>query len=325
MKFKNTVKLETPQGCRFGGINGIYKISNPDGWLDYLPSTEVQRFRSLETMACVSFSAINTLEMQFKYLIKNKLIDDEDLKWLEDNGYMLDGEVNFSDRFIATLSETKKSGNYLSKVAETIKQFGLVPEVVWDYPRPDDDPDFKWNDYYREIPESVIELGKKFLERFDIQYEYVPQSDFSKALEFAPIQVIVYAWVLMNGKYQKDGTFNHATTLFDDYMVFDTYSPYVKQLAVDNLYTYGYQYTITNKINYTNMLLKENYLYLLVEGNEMKTGVVVNGKLLVDDWLNVQKIWIGRTKGDIKDKVVSVKLADWNSVDHYNLKMEKLT
>src|SRR3990167_4810918 len=53
----------------------------------YLPVGERQNIGE-EKMDCASRSPINTLETKFNYLYQNKKLRPENLKWLEDNGYV---------------------------------------------------------------------------------------------------------------------------------------------------------------------------------------------------------------------------------------------
>ena len=49
------------------------------------------------------------------------------------------------------MSGTTKEGNYLTKVGDSIRNDGLVPESVWGV----DDSIKTWDDYYSEIPENI--------------------------------------------------------------------------------------------------------------------------------------------------------------------------
>ena len=93
-----------------------YEVLNESGdWTSYLPPGEWQRINNKETMACVSFSALNILETLY---------------------YFYTGERrNFSDRFTAYMSGTMKRGNYLWKVGDSIRRDGLVDEKDWPAPR----------------------------------------------------------------------------------------------------------------------------------------------------------------------------------------------
>ena len=240
----------------FGGNTKLVKtiLSSNGNYIEYIPITEMQIGIYFDTMACVSFSAINVIEIIFKYHLKHGNISKEDIKWLEDNGYFQDGELNFSDRFIAKLSNTTKQGNTGRKVAKTIVNYGLIPESKWSYPSRQRTPVFVWEDYYKEIPEELLKLGKEFKERFSIGYEAIYRKDMKDALKYGPIQVYVCAWYKNDtGLFYKpkDRGYNHAVTRIQSLtkQIFDSYEPYIKSVTLDeeNYYPSGYLYILKVK------------------------------------------------------------------------------
>jgi hypothetical protein len=324
------VILRQPQfsDYKFGGVNGVYNnIYLPDGnWTSYLPTNEIQYVDGIETMSCVTQSAHNCLEIILKYLKANGLLDKEDLKFLKD--YEDDDEnVNFSDRFTANMSGTTQIGATLYNVGQSITNNGLLPERDWTQTKYLD-----WDDYYKEIPQNLKNKALKFLDRFNISYETVWEKDFEEAIKYSPLQVVVYAWKKnYQGFYVNDvKKYNHAVSLIlknpDD--IFDTYSPFIKQL--ESGYDYwqtAYKYTITKKLNSKLMTIKENYLYKLVEGQSQIIALGMKGGLYWNDGSEGQfQTWIefvARNKGNIVDKIISIGIADWNSTNHYDLKMNK--
>jgi hypothetical protein len=72
--------------------------------------------------------------------------------------------MNYSDRYIAILSDTTESGNSPHKVAETIRKWGLINE----YELPFDSEIDSWEKYYSPKPmtEHYTNMGKKFLDFF---------------------------------------------------------------------------------------------------------------------------------------------------------------
>ena len=71
---------------------------NPSGnWTPHLPPGEWQTNHVVDTMACVTFSALNSIETQIKFLTGQS--------------------INYSDRFTAKMSGTTPQGNWLYKVA----------------------------------------------------------------------------------------------------------------------------------------------------------------------------------------------------------------
>ena len=117
---------------RMGGVSGAaHQVLRQDGnYTAFLPDLEIQKNSVFDTMACVTFSAMNCLETLAKV---------HGLSW------------NRSDRFTAKMSGTRKTGNYLRNVAESIRKYhGTVGEEQWPFPR---EAAWDWDEYYKAIPE----------------------------------------------------------------------------------------------------------------------------------------------------------------------------
>lgn len=228
-----------PEDYVFGGATKVSGTPLTDGqWHDYLPEGEVQHSVYFDTMGCVSFSALNALEI----LIRAK--------------YGV--SVNFSDRFTAKMSGTTTSGNYLNRVGDSIRKDGFVDEVEWPYPREQRDPVFDWDDFYTEIPQAVKDIALLNLEDALIQYEWVNESDLKNALKEAPIQVTVRAWYDENGDMIYENLTeqqNHAVVLIgykegEYWEIFDSYNSngFIKKLEWDyNFGNFALKYNITVK------------------------------------------------------------------------------
>lgn len=220
----------------FGGRTKIASETiNPSGnWTYYLPIAEYQKYPLFDTMACVTFSALNCLETlhKFKY---NEII-------------------NRSDRFTAKMSNTTKNGNTFTRVGDSIRKDGSVDEEVWS-----GQDILDWAVYYMDILQNIKEQALTWLTGYDIKYEWVvPFKDqLKQALQSAPIQVTVYAWEepkIINGVevYQRTTKENnHAVMLFDwneiGGVIFDHYDETIKQLSDDFFFGYAFKYDI-NKI-----------------------------------------------------------------------------
>lgn len=116
-----------------------YEVRNESGdWTAYLPLGEWQANSHVDTMACVTFSALNSIETQYKFLTGQ--------------------DRNFSDRFTARMSGTTSQGNWLFRVADSIRRDGLVDEAAWPSPA-----DFTWDSYYATPPIEIINQASIFL------------------------------------------------------------------------------------------------------------------------------------------------------------------
>lgn len=236
-KIKNRGVLEgkRPEDYLFGVSSPIvYEERNPSGdWTPYLPTYEKQFSSNMDSMACVTFSCLNSLEIQHKFLTGT--------------------ERNFSDRFIAKLSGTTTAGNYLWKVADTVRKCGLIDEA--DLPMT---PNMTWDQFYAEISQDLQNKGLEFLKMWDVKYEWVSvyKPDLMIQLKHAPIQVTIPGHAVVNifceGDVQK---------------FFDTYEPFVK--------TYNQSFVSALKIILTQKTMTETEVRQLqaLEGYKDEAGI----------------------------------------------------
>lgn len=208
----------------FGAMSKAALVSIPLGEREqYLPKGETQFDAFTDFQDCASRSPVNHLEAVFTYHYHHAMMP-ENKKWLEDNQYILDGKVAFSDRFIAILSGTTHDGNSLKSPIETIRTKGLVPKKL--LPKEDW---MKWEDYYdsSKITPFIKDLGKELLVRFPIEYEQVALIHFGEVLKEDMIGVAAFAWpVPVDGVYPPtDGRFNHAFLIYElpKWQIFDNY------------------------------------------------------------------------------------------------------
>lgn len=236
-----------------------YEERLPSGdWRPYLVKEEHQYSDNIDTMACVSFSLNNSLEIQNKFLTGE--------------------EVNFSDRFLAKMSNTTPQGNWLNVVADTARNIGLVTEDLWPAP-----PNYTWNSYYSSIPQEVINKAQKF----DISYEWIPTdlASLTKHLKQAPLQIVVPV------PYP-----NHAVVLVhlegETAYYFDTYSPHLKTMN----FTYiSSGLKVILKKGKSMQLINDNGTVYLVAGDKVKriTGIAnteVLSELFGDELIVAGKI-----------------------------------
>lgn len=181
-----------------------YEARNESGnWMAYLPTAERQTNRRTETFACVSYSFLNVIETQAKFLTGQ--------------------EVNFSDRWLAKMSGTTMAGNYLWAVADTARINGLVEQGVWPEPA-----DYTWDSYYAEIPPAIKSKGMEFLKNWTVAYEWIELTPDSleKHLKHSPLQVVI------PGHAIECFTFNKPA---DIVRYFDTYDPFLKSTSLSHL------------------------------------------------------------------------------------------
>lgn len=246
------------------------EILNPGlDWEIYVPEHETQARRFYDTMSCVTYSATDCLEYLFNHAIQHERISQEDINWLDEKGYFKNGMINFNERFTAILGGTTRTGAYQYKVGDAIRKHGLVPQDMVKF------PDLQ-EDYFKcDFTKEVYDLGKEFIERFPINYQWA--RDIKEALKYGPVQVCVY---FMNGEGILCPTRNpqHAIVAInatDDYVKMDeSYSQQFKKYCYKAIYS-PMLYTINFKKN--NMILKKEDgnpdIWLIIESNKTKINI----------------------------------------------------
>ncbi len=283
MEFKNSIILD--DDIKLGSYSDIDKQIIGDDWTKYLPVNEIQASRYFDTWNCVAFSALNCIEIYFKYLLSENLISDNNVAWLKENKYLVNGEINFSDRFIGVKAGTKVGiGNSGSNVKNAILKYGLVPEIL--FPLSSEDKYVK--DYYKKTTKKLDDLGLEFKKRFKIEGESIYITP--ECLKYAPMQVYVLAWYINEAGlyYNPKSTVNHAVTKIRTAtkQIFDHYKPYIKSLVADYYYhPTGYQYFVHELIKDMNVekFLKDNDLLFV---RNTKTGEI--GRIMQEQLMTIQ-------------------------------------
>lgn len=320
MKFRSGLIPEKYQvtDYHFRGISGISSsVLQEDGqWDNFMPVEELQLGTYFDTFACVTFSALNCIETLFER--------------------KFGVPANFSDRFTAKKSGTTRNGNSLVAVASSIRHDGLVDENSWPFARGRDEK-VTWEEYYKEIPESVVAEGLSFTDHYDVMTEWVEPTEncLMAALTEGPLQVtLTYQGTEKMGI---DGVIpavfgpeNHAEKLYGyEYKKFwklqDHYCKTIKKVAWNTKFFSALKYDLNERVFTppSPMALKNNYLYQLVEGHG-GFGLSVGDKFYVDDPALIDLSWHVRNNGDTKGKVGTLRLDEWTSLEKFNLKGERL-
>lgn len=255
MDFNRGLKLGTRETDYILGSSPVIKKEINTNWKDWKPEHEIQAKRYFDTVSCVSYSATDVIEYLFTWALNNNQISQADVKWLKDNGYFKNGLINFSDRFVAILGETTKAGAFQYKVGDAIRKYGLIPQDM--LPTTDDIKSFE--EYIGfEITQEMLDLGKEFIKRFPINYEWAFNID---ALKYAPIQVCV-SYADGEGVLCPTTKVNHAIVAInatDDYIeVDDSYQRQFKKYCHKAVYSMMlYTVKFNNMTNERAKILKD--------------------------------------------------------------------
>ena len=222
------------------GGNVAKKVLFPNKRCDkYSSRGELQKRNGNETMACVTYSAENSLETQLnrlKELVKLGEADEEQVeivKIFEYFGFYKDGQANISDRFTAKMANTSWRGNTFTRVTDSIRKNGICPEYAWEWVD-------GWNNYYRTIPEGIKIVAKRILEYIEFKREWVEVRDFEEARKYGPPQTAIYAYPYKrNDIYQRTSKrANHAVMTHYEvknqhHGIGDSYMEFNKKIAWD--------------------------------------------------------------------------------------------
>lgn len=246
MKNRGVILGRKPTDYIAGASPIIYEARNPSGdWTPYLPPGEWQRSTVApiaDTMSCVTYSALNSIETQENFL----------------TGL----QVDYADRWTAKRSGTTELGNWLYKVADTIRNDGLVLET--DYP----DSDYhSFAEYMANIPEpltsQLLAKGKEWLVQWDLAYEWVEVSkvSFLHHLKQSPLQIVIPGHAVLN--------FNCP----DDVVKYlDSYEPWVKQTTHGNIQD-ALKLVLTKKIMSNALIVTDGNQYGVVEWGTNPDGL----------------------------------------------------
>lgn len=232
----------------------IAEIS-PEERIDYLPKGEVQRSNKGDMADCCSRGPINILETKFNWLCKKELLSGGSIKFLKENGFINNGQVEISDAYISIKSGTTPIGNSMKAPLEAIRKYGIVPKKLlplgsW----------MTWNDYHNptRITEEIERIANESLKYFGFNYEKVWSSHTDEMLNRDILDTCGFAWPEpINGEYPRVDTFpNHVfiklknprTYIFDNY-IDHVDGDFIKKLTPDYKFgSYDYRIIISKKL-----------------------------------------------------------------------------
>lgn len=204
---------------RFGGE----EINSEGDWTEWRPSDEEQRKYGLETSGCANFATLKA------WIVLGKF-------------HKLDGfPRDLSERYTGSHAGTTRTGTDPHVVGEvTRKRVGAVPNEVMPW---NEDVETFEEFYDLRTASSLLPLGSKLLDRFELGHEWVfpfgsnltpaeKQKRIKEALKRGPVCVSVVAWK-KNGKVytkkagERDG---HWVLMLKERQIHDQYSPFIKNL-----------------------------------------------------------------------------------------------
>lgn len=251
---------------------------------DYRSKQEFQN-QGYETYACTVFSANNCKETLFNYYIKNGIIDIGNMQWLNDNGYLINGEINFSDRLPAQYAEIQYGvGTYQYKANDAVRKWS-VPEAMCPYTN---------INYFDNsiVTQEMINLSDEFNKRFTFNWYWVENPAIW--LMSSPLQATV-KFATGDPILKPYGNANHAIEVYksfkynneDTFAIEDSYAQTDKVYGKDYVSNFvGYSLTINNNTMDINKFILDNDLKFVRNTNTGAFGRVINKKLRVVNTLD---------------------------------------
>ncbi len=244
----------SPEDWVFGSNSKVCIAAIPEADREkFLPPGEVQAAKE-DMMDCASRGPVNILETKFTWLFAKNILNESNLKWLAEKGYVEPESttIQFSDAFIAIKSGTTRNGNSMKAPLQAIHDWGLIPKHMMPL-----EPWMTFEDYHNKarITPEIEALATEFKSRFPVNYEVVNAKHFKILYNEDMIDLAGFAWPEpVNGVYPAvDMQVNHVFvgvrspvhTIFDNYTdVVD--GDFIKILASDyQLYDYGYRVFIS--------------------------------------------------------------------------------
>lgn len=147
-------------------IAGAKVLLQSGDWRPYAEKIdpEAQLNNGLEVFSCVTFSALNNLEVLSIF-----------------HGV----PTNLSDRFIAAMSGTTQHGNSLNRVAETIRVAGCVTEAVYPWGGK------TFSEYMQPVPQEIRDQAQPVPEYGYAWFGGFQDDQLREQLKYGPLQITV--------------------------------------------------------------------------------------------------------------------------------------
>lgn len=305
------------QGVKIGRQNTdfVAGVSTPLGgltlnvsgkWKEYRSQHELQN-KGYETYACTVFSGFDAEEALFDFYLLNNRVGFDDVKFLRDYGFLINGRINFSDRFAAQFAEIEIGlGTYQYKANDAIRQY-LIPEAMLPYTE---------EGYYdkSKITEEMLKLSEEFCRRFKFNWYWVEQT--TAALRSTPLSGIVH-YAGGDGILKPEGALNHCIMIpseeVDYYDVDDNYSQQDKRYGKDYVFNFaGYSLTLNIPLMNVEKFLEDNDLKYVRNLNTGAFGRVLQGLLRIVDTRDRGTLMLLDDK--VRENGVNITQGEWQAI-----------
>jgi len=304
----------------------------PSGCLVVAPVFESQIGKFFDTYGCVGESIANGFEMLFDVCRGLGLISDELWNWMDSVGFIINGRVRFSNRWLIVRSGTDPDwGNSGQVVVDFVRQNGLSPLSLCDWDMNNPNPAINNKVAYYDastISADADRIAKELSKRVAFLYEWVNTTEWETASKEGVIQVYIKAWYKgSDGKYYSPnpGSSGHAINYgnHETITIIDQYDPQFKQIrALSDFYPIGLKLNIKEK-TMEKPIIENNTLVQLVSGPG-GFGMYLDGYIFVDNVAEILATVIVRNNGNLNNKIKPLLKEQWDLFPKKNLKNEIL-
>jgi len=288
-------------------------LQEQGNWLEDKPDHEIQVSKYFDTYACTNFAGWDCIESLFTYYIDKGLIPVTHLIWLDQNGYIKDGKINFSERRSANFSDIViGTGTYIYKACDAIIKHPL-PQSDCEYTNNMTAEQFYSKD---DFTEAMDKKEAEFKKRFQINWYWA--DDPSEAIKSSPLMATV-RFDNGNGLLAPEGSHNHCIMVHEilkgAWVINDSYQQELKTYKDSHVKNFvGFSLIILNE-NTMDIIkfLKDNDQCLIRNTDNGSYGVVLQGKLRVITPERAGLFMVDREARGIigKKKMVSINHDVW--------------
>jgi hypothetical protein len=285
------------------GESGIKYKEVCNDWTSYLPTYESQVGMWVATQACSIFSCLNVIETQ----LKQQGMD-----------------INFSDRFTAKMCGNTMSGSQLTTVLYSLTHDGWLLEEDWPFDLSKEGK-VDWNEYYKEIPQTLKDKAKKNLEdaKWEIRYEWINLGNCQPDLEYLKTQLKHAPLQIATSFGSKMCISEHAMMLYkiDDYIyVYDSYENGTREFSLDYPLPWIMKIVVQTKtiqsliippiINNLYYGMRNNQEVKYMQEKLIKLGYLSKG-LNTGNYFNLTQLAVRKFQWDYR--VASIPVLLWNN------------
>ena len=257
--------------------NGNWKSVSIPHEIQFVNSGSLNAYDSL---MCVSYNGTtDAIEYIMMQQIRLGMIPKKKLRWLIDNGYFIDGVLNFSERYTGVIGETTNVGAYVYKVADGMRLSGLIPQKMFEMA-----DNFKDNIDKRFITKEMLALGKEFAEMFKINFEWVNDSFTAEFMKYSPLACTGF-FANMTSEQPISPEFGGLHSMLqisetpEHREIDDSYWQHFKKYTKDHLHNFMAFYVDASETNMfdSREFVKDNDTAIIRNSNTGEFGVIYQG------------------------------------------------